>query len=64
MKDLLTRDLLAAKENAVMNDALTPKAALILPPTGGDWYLATAEVARIPILLRNLAVAQRVGIER
>jgi hypothetical protein len=64
MKNLLPGDPLTAKEKAIMNDELIPKAALILPPTGGDWYLATAEVARIPILLRNLAAAQRIGIER
>ena len=47
-----------------MSDELIPKAALLLPATGGDWCLATAEVARIPIIIRNLNAAQRAGIER
>lgn len=47
-----------------MNNELHSNAALILPPPGGDWYLATAEVAKIPILLRTLHAAEKAGIER
>lgn len=46
-----------------MSDELIPNAALILPPTGGDRYLATAKVARIPIIIRNLNAANKAGIE-
>ena len=46
-----------------MSDELIPNAALILPPTGGDWYLATAKVASIPIIIRNLNAANKAGIE-
>jgi phosphatidylglycerophosphate synthase len=47
-----------------MNNQLHRTAALILPPPGGDWYVATAEIAKIPILLRTLHAAQKGGIER
>lgn len=59
----MSKDLVNGKESAIMSDKLIPNAALILPPTGGDRYLATAKVARIPIIIRNLNAANKAGIE-
>jgi phosphatidylglycerophosphate synthase len=47
-----------------MNKQLHLTAAFILPPPGGDWYAGTAEIAKIPILLRALHAAQKGGVER
>lgn len=38
--------------------------AIILPPQGGDWQLATQPVAGLPVLLRILLAADRAGIRR
>jgi|GEM_PF-2522627 len=46
-----------------MNNELLDNGVLILPPAGGDWYLATAKIAEIPTIVRNLDAANKAGIE-
>jgi phosphatidylglycerophosphate synthase len=38
--------------------------AIILPPQSGDWHLPTQPVAGLPVLLRIILTAERVGIRR